>query len=159
MLLMNGKFVAGVFALAVLQWIAACSNTTCPMDRTTTSLLSINGQELVVEIAATPAERTCGLSHREHLPAGHGMLFVYPDVAIREFWMKNTNIPLDLAFLTEEGRIVGIYQMSPSDPDYRYRSRQPAAFALEVGAGWFEAHDVDTGDSITIRIPESVEIR
>ena len=87
------------------------------------------------------------------------MLFVYPDVAIREFWMKNTHIPLDLAFLTKQGRIAEIYQMAPSDPDYRYRSQQPAAMALEVRAGWFEAHDVDIGDSITIQIPESVTIR
>ena len=155
---MYGKSIAGSCALVVLHWIAACSNTTCPPEISTTRLLRVNAQELRVEIAATPAERACGLSYRDHLRAGHGMLFVYPDVAIREFWMKNTHIPLDLAFLSKEGRIVEIYRMAPSDPDHRYRSRQPAALALEVGAGWFEAHDVVIGDSITIQIPESIEI-
>jgi uncharacterized membrane protein (UPF0127 family) len=156
---MHGKFVAWFCGLAILNWVAACSNTSCPLYMPTTATLSISGQQLLVEIAATPSQRTCGLSFREHLPANHGMLFVYPDVGIREFWMKDTRIPLDLAFLAEGGHIVEIYQMSPSEPEYRYRSGQPVAFALEVAGGWFEAHDVHIGDAITIQIPESVEIR
>jgi uncharacterized membrane protein (UPF0127 family) len=125
----------------------------------TTATLSVNDEQLLVEIAATPPQRSCGLSFREHLPANHGMLFVYPDVGIREFWMKDTRIPLDIAFLAQGGQNLEIYQMSPADPEYRYRSVQPVAFALEVAGGWFEARDVHIGDAITIQIPESVEIR
>ena len=155
---MRGNFVGRLCWLAVLSSAAACSNTTCPMDIPGIVSLHVNGQKLMVEIAATPSERACGLSFRQSLPANQGMLFVYPNVGIREFWMKNTRIPLDLAYLAETGRIVEIYQMSPSDPERRYRSGQSVAFALEVNRGWFEAHDVNTGDTITIQIPESVEV-
>jgi hypothetical protein len=156
---MRGKFVAWFSGLAILNAVAACSNATCPLYMPATATLSVNGEQLLVEIAATPPQRSCGLSFRVHLPANHGMLFVYPDVGIREFWMKDTRIPLDIAFLAQGGQIVEIYQMSPADPEYRYRSVQPVAFALEVAGGWFEAHDVHIGDAITIQIPESVEIR
>jgi hypothetical protein len=156
---MRGKFVAWFSGLAILNAVAACSNATCPLYMPATATLSVNGEQLLVEIVATPPQRSCGLSFRKHLPANHGMLFVYPDVGIREFWMKDTRIPLDIAFLAEGGHIVEIYQMSPADPEYRYRSVQPVAFALEVAGGWFEAHDVHIGDAITIQIPESVEIR
>ena len=156
---MRGQFVAGLFGLAILNWVTACSNTTCPRDTATTTLLNVNGQELLVEIAATPAERSCGLSFREQLPANHGMLFVYPDIGLREFWMKDTHIPLDLAYLAENGRIAEIHRMSPSDPNRRYRSGRSVAFALEVTGGWFEAHDVHVGDTITIELPQSLMIR
>ena len=158
-MILREKILCGLCWLAVLGSVTACSNTTCPTDIPRTAALHINGHKLSVEIAATPSERSCGLAFRQNLPGNQGMLFVYPDVGIREFWMKNTRMPLDLAYLAETGRVTEIYQMSPSDPEQRYRSGQSVAFALEVNRGWFEAHDVNIGDTITIQIPESVEIR
>ena len=155
---MRGQSLAWLFGLAILYWATACSNKACPVDMAATTSLSVNGRELLVEIAATPAERSCGLSFRENLPANHGMLFVYPDMRIREFWMKDTRIPLDLAYLAGNGRIAEIHRMSPSDPEQRYRSGQSVAYALEVAGGWFEAHDVHVGDTVTIEIPESLKI-
>ena len=158
-MILREKNLCGLCWLAVLGGVTACSDTTCPTDIPRTAALHISGQKLSVEIAATPSERSCGLAFRQNLPGNQGMLFVYPDVGIREFWMKNTRIPLDLAYLAETGRVAEIYQMSPSDPEQRYRSGHSIAFALEVNRGWFEAHDVNIGDTITIQIPESVEIR
>ena len=156
---MRRRFLAWLCGLVILILVTACSNKTCPLETATITSLSVNGQKLVVEIAATPAERRCGLSFREYLPANHGMLFVYPDIGHREFWMKDTYIPLDLAYLDEHGRIAEIYRMSPTDPERRYRSGPSVGFALEVGGGWFEAHGIDVGDAIIVELPESLKIR
>jgi uncharacterized membrane protein (UPF0127 family) len=88
------------------------------------------------EVARTPAERERGLMHRESLPEGRGMLFVFPDVRIRSFWMKDTLIPLDIAYLDENLRVADIQGMDPGDLDPR-PSAEPAMFALEVPQGWF----------------------
>jgi len=112
-----------------------------------------------VEIAATPSARACGLSLRDTLPADHGMLFVYRNDWIREFWMKDTFVPLDIAYLGAEGRILEIRQMYPRDAERRYRSSGPARYALETHLGWFQSHGVGVGDMIHLGLPEELEVR
>jgi uncharacterized protein len=97
------------------------------------------------EVARTPEQRERGLMYRESLEHGRGMLFVFPDVQIRSFWMKNTFIPLDIAYLDANLRIVDIQAMEPLDED-TYPSARPAMFALEVPLGWFAQAGVAVGD-------------
>ena len=101
------------------------------------------------EIASTPEEKQQGLMHRDSLPEKTGMLFVFEDMGIRSFWMQNTFVPLDIAFLDHEYRIVDIQQMEPQTTEL-HESSSPAMFALEVIQGWFEASGIQVGDSARI---------
>lgn len=98
-----------------------------------------------VELARTPEEREQGLMYREELPGGRGMLFLFQDAQYRSFWMRNTFIPLDIAYLDENLRIVDIQAMDPETED-GHPSAQPAMFALEVPQGWFSAQGIAVGD-------------
>jgi uncharacterized protein len=105
-----------------------------------------DGDTVKAEIAYTAQERATGLMHREELPEGTGMLFVFDDVDFRSFWMQNTYIPLDIAFLDRDGRIVDIQQMEPQTTEM-HDSAAPAMFALEVPQGWFAARGIEVGDT------------
>lgn len=112
-----------------------------------TTTLRVDGVEIAVEVADEPAERRRGLMHRDSLPEDHGMLFVYPGEQILSFWMRDTRIPLDIAFLDRQGYIVGIQQMEPQS-DRMHESRRPAMYALEMRKGWFEDHGITEGDRV-----------
>ena len=107
----------------------------------------VGGIPISVEIADTPALREQGLMHRDSLPANHGMLFVYADEQMRSFWMRNTKIPLDIAFVDRNGSIVNIEQMD-AQTDENTVSTAPATYALEMSLGWFEANGVGIGDRL-----------
>ncbi len=96
------------------------------------------------EIADTPELRERGLMHRTELADGEGMLFVYSTSATRSFWMRNTYIPLDIAFLDERLFIVDIQQMEP-ETENLHESAAPAMFALEVPQGWFASRGIEVG--------------
>jgi len=108
---------------------------------------------LWAELATTPAERRKGLSGRQELKRDRGMLFVWPDSAHRRFWMKDTSIPLSVAFLTGEGRILNIERMEPAQTERTYPSKGPAKYALEVNRGWFARHGIRPGDHARLRLP------
>jgi uncharacterized protein len=103
--------------------------------------------EVRVEIADDASERARGLMHRAALAENRGMLFVFPREERLSFWMKNTLIPLSIAFVDSEGRIVDIQDMKPLDDDPpSYVSAEPAQYALEVNQGFFEERGVEVGD-------------
>lgn len=122
----------------------------CPLELPTTAV-SINGHRLIVELAATPQSRRCGLSNRAALDENQGMLFVYPRSELRTFWMKNTRIPLSIAFLDDSGNIINIEIMSPNQTEKKYRSSKPALYALEVNQGWFKLHGIIAGDRVEMK--------
>jgi len=121
--------------------------------------ISINGHPLAVELATTPKARVCGLSKRVNLPENHGMLFIYPTAGPRRFWMKDTQIPLSIAFLDDTGRILSIQRMTPMQTNERYYSPQPVRYALEVNQGWFADHGIGVGDIVEMKLPVVIEIR
>lgn len=99
-----------------------------------------------VELARTPAERTRGLMERTQLGADAGMLFLFDETSEHAFWMKNTRIPLDMIFLGEDGRVVGVVARAVPG-DLTPRSAGGASrYVLEVNGGWAEAHGVAAGD-------------
>jgi uncharacterized membrane protein (UPF0127 family) len=103
--------------------------------------------EVRVEIADDLPEQTRGLMERTALAEDRGMLFVYSDEEVRSFWMKNTLIPLSIAYMDSDGRIVDLQDMKPLDDDPpHYVSAEPARYALEVNRGFFEEHGVKVGD-------------
>jgi uncharacterized membrane protein (UPF0127 family) len=99
---------------------------------------------VVAEVAATADERAQGLMYREEVPEGTGMLFVFQDNQPRAFWMANTYVPLDIAYMDPSYRIVDIVQMEPLVTD-TYPSSAPAMFALEVRQGWFAEKGIPEG--------------
>ena len=109
--------------------------------------LRVAGIPITVEIADDPATRSRGLMERDSLPQDHGMLFVYSEEQVLSFWMRNTRIPLDIAFIDGNGVIVDIQGMEPHDEESRL-SRQPAMYALEMSRDWFEEHGVRVGDRV-----------
>jgi uncharacterized membrane protein (UPF0127 family) len=98
------------------------------------------------------ALRAQGLMYRTSMPAGSGMVFVYDDEAPRSFWMKDTRIPLSIAFVSSSGRIVSISDMQPLNTT-SVPSGAPARYAIEVNKGWFAEHDVAVGDMV-MRVAE-----
>jgi uncharacterized membrane protein (UPF0127 family) len=105
------------------------------------------GKSIVVEIARTPETRKDGLMNRMQLEENSGMLFIFPTTDRQSFWMENTYIPLSIAFLNENGRILNIENMKPFDKVNKY-SRGAAKFALEMNQGWFKRNGVTSGDVI-----------
>lgn len=103
--------------------------------------------ELELEIAATPEELAMGLSEREELPPGRGMLFVFAEPHKACFWMKNTLIPLDALFINRLGEIVKIATMTPQTLR-RHCSAETVLWVIELRAGWAEEHGLDKGDLI-----------
>jgi uncharacterized membrane protein (UPF0127 family) len=103
-----------------------------------------------VRIAATPEERRHGLMEVEHLPDGVGMLFVYDADTTSGFWMKDTLVPLDIAWASAEGEIVAVATMEPcaGDPCPTYSPGHPYRYALEVPAGFLERAGVTVGDRL-----------
>lgn len=112
--------------------------------------LMVAGDTLFVDILTTEEERALGLMFRTELPENHGALFVFAYPQRLSFWMKNTYIPLDLAFLDESGVIVEIHPLRPLD-ETPVTSSLPVPFALEVNRGYFRKRGVGVGD--TIRLP------
>jgi hypothetical protein len=109
--------------------------------------IRVAGIEIRVEIADDEAERSEGLMFRESLPENEGMLFVYESQRALGFWMRNTLIPLDIAYIDEQGRIVDIQSMEPGDTSTHWSSSD-AMYALEMNVGWFETNAVSIGDLI-----------
>lgn len=113
--------------------------------------LTVKGAMLEVEIADNPYLRQKGLMGRQHLPENYGVLFIFPFKAIQKFWMKNTIIPLSIAFIQNDGRISQILQMEPDRWNGKYpehRSNKKVRLVLEVNQGWFEKQGIEPGDKI-----------
>ena len=104
--------------------------------------------KLSVEIADTNRERTLGLMFRRTLKQNSGMLFQFPYKKIMNFWMKDTYIPLSIAYISQNGIINEIYYMKPLDVSATYPSRKPAKYALEVNRGWFKKNNITPGSRI-----------
>jgi uncharacterized membrane protein (UPF0127 family) len=141
-------FLLSMFVVMALG--AACSSGEAGGGLDTLRLVNSRGETktLRVEVADTPAEREFGLSGRETLAADGGMLFVI-EVRGPGFWMKDTRIPLSVAFISACGEIVALADMEPlslqlHNTDRAYR------FGLEVNQGWFAANGVGVGDEVEL---------
>ncbi len=154
----SGCFWAG--CLAVIIFFGSLPSTTqaCPYDLPA-AVISIKGQDLFVELAFTPDARSCGLSNRYALGETNGMLFLFPESGKRTFWMKNTHIPLSIAFMDDAGNIVNIHQMEPDQTSTTYHSFQSVRYALEVNQGWFTLHGIRTGDRVEMALPAVLNIQ
>jgi len=109
-----------------------------------TTVLTVGDHKLTAEVVVTPEQRAVGLMHRFSLKTDHGMLFVFERSEPLSFWMKNTFIPLSIAFIGADGRIVNIEDMKPQTEDTHW-SKGPALYALEMRKGWFAEKGIGPG--------------
>lgn len=119
----------------------------CRRHALPTQTILVGPHRMLVEVADDGQERARGLMNRNSLGSNEGMLFVYPDSRERSFWMKNTRIPLSIAFADFEGNIVSMADMRPMSSKST-ASGAPAMYALEVNKGWFEGNGVAVGDKL-----------
>lgn len=123
-------------------------------ENTVTIFTGAGSVKINVEYADTPEKQKQGLSRRASIPKNFGMLFIFPDEKIREFWMKDTLIPLEIMFIDTKGRINEITAMKPCAADTEtcpiYTSKAPARFAIEVNAGLTERARIIEGDILEI---------
>lgn len=134
--------------IAALMALAACLLASCAADPTV-KIVGPDGSvraAVRVEVADTPSERATGLMYRKHLDENGGMIFVFPTSAHEAFWMKNTEIPLDMIFADSNRRITGIvrdarpYSLSLDEVPGKSR------YVLEVNGGFAARHHVEPGD-------------
>jgi uncharacterized protein len=120
--------------------------------------LAIDGHRLIAEVAATDTTRTTGLMHRFSLQRDHGMLFVFKEPQPLSFWMKNTYVPLSIAFIGSDGKIVNIEDMAPQT-EATHPSRGLALYALEMKKGWFAERGISAGQAVSglEKAPRAVE--
>jgi uncharacterized protein len=104
-----------------------------------------NNIKLKSEIAETEASRASGLMFRKHLDENSGMFFIFEQENILAFWMKNTYIPLNIAYINRQGIIIDIQYMKPLDTSITYPSKKAAIYALEVNKDWFRKNNIKEG--------------
>jgi len=104
--------------------------------------------ELDAEFAVTSHQRKTGLMHRKTLADGKGMLFVFPSSEIQSFWMKNTSIPLTIAYVNSNRVITEFHDLTPFN-ETPVLSKYPSRYALEVPQGWFDRVGVQIGDRLS----------
>jgi uncharacterized membrane protein (UPF0127 family) len=130
------------FWFALLLLISTHATAEMPRIELTIGFYRINA-----EVAADQANRMQGLMHRRNMPVHEGMLFVFPSAERHCMWMRNTFLPLSVAFLDNEGRILNIEDMQPQTEN-NHCATAPARFALEMNLGWFSSKGFKAGQRI-----------
>ncbi len=109
--------------------------------------LTVGMYRIEAELAATPETREIGLMQRKTMPTNQGMVFVFPQLFKHCMWMRNTLIPLSVAFLDEQGVIINIEDMQPQTESNHCAARE-ARYALEMNLGWFKSRGFKAGVTI-----------
>jgi len=137
------------YFLFLICYFSSCDSKKLPVQEIS---IEKDGQVITVikaEIAKTQEERSTGLMNRKSLQDGEGMLFVFDRDDILSFWMKNTLIPLSIAFIAYDGKIIDIKDMYPHDTN-SVKSSRSARYALEAPQGWFSRVNINAGDTVKI---------
>lgn len=141
---------ASIFLLSFLAGCEAGSNaTTQAVAQLPTADVVLAGRQFKLEIADDFKTRETGLMHRKSMPVDHGMLFAFPDVERRQFWMKNTLLPLDIVYLDEAGVVLNVEQLYPNDLT-GVTSAGAAKYAIELNQGVATRIGLKAGDRITL---------
>ena len=137
--------LAGALASALLA--APCAAQSEAQPPLPSIRLNAGIHVIVAEVAESADERATGLMFRKEMAPNAGMLFAFAAPFAHCFWMRNTMLPLSIAFIADDGTVVNIEDMAPQTTD-SHCAAKPVRFALEMNKGWFEAHHVQRGDAI-----------
>ena len=132
-------------AFAVLACTAALAQD--PQTNLPRVKLRAGMHQIDAQVAATPDQRMTGLMHRKEMPQHEGMLFVFEQASQQCFWMKNTLLPLSVAFVADDGTIVNIVEMQPLS-DASHCSKKPVRYVLEMNKGWFDKRGLKAGSKL-----------
>jgi uncharacterized protein len=149
-------YVRGVFrSLQTAALILLCvSPVACAAGRPKNAIAARFGTHtLWVEIADEEGERQKGLMFRHEMGEDAGMIFVFETPHRTSFWMKNTPLPLSIAYLDEEKKILNIENMAPYDERTQHFSNGDALYAVEAHQGWFEKRGIKAGDVVEFELP------
>jgi uncharacterized protein len=130
-----------VLALALSGSAAAQTEAQPRLDTVT---LQAGMHNIRAEVARTPLQTQTGMMFRREMASHEGMLFVFDGLSKRCFWMKNTLLPLSIAFIADDGRIVNLAEMEPQSQD-SHCSSEPVRYALEMNQGWFAKRGIKPG--------------
>lgn len=140
------RLLAALIALHVFAAVPVQAQDTPQLNLPRTTLNA--GMHLIqAQVASTEPQRNTGLMHRREMPANEGMLFVFERAATQCFWMKNTLLPLSIAFLADDGTVVNLADMQPQTLD-SHCSAQPVRYVLEMNQGWFTQRGVRAGQRL-----------
>ena len=140
------RFNAFVFAAMFAAFLPVASMAQVNKDLPVIDL-SIKNVKLKAEVAADNNSRTVGLMNRFSLKPDTGMIFVFAESQPLGFWMKNTFVPLSIAYIDSKGVIINILDMKPHD-ETAHPSKAPALYALEMKQGWFKERGIVAGDKL-----------
>ena len=155
------QMIAILLAFTAFLGFIACDGTAgspTPIPEPTpvlpTRTITITGgstETLIVELATTPQERQFGLMERQSMAENRGMLFLFPEIQGegRGFWMKNTYIPLTIAYLDSAGKVLALMDGTPLD-ETLLRPGVPYTAVLEVNQGWFQRHSLGVGSVVAL---------
>ncbi len=137
-------------ALAVAMACAPGKDAAPPRPTAAVTIETASGARLrvAVEVARTGEELERGLMYRRQLAPDAGMLFVFGESDVQSFWMKNTLIPLDMLFISEDARVAGIVERAEPLTTTGRSVPAPSRYVLEVNGGWCAAHGVKKGDAV-----------
>ena len=140
--------VSGLLILAAMMFSLAPLASNAQVNKGLPVVdLAIKSAKLKAEVVADNMTRSIGLMNRFSLAPDHGMLFVFAQSEPLAFWMKNTFVPLSIAYVDSKGVIVSILDMKPQD-ESTYPSGAPAMFAIEMKQGWFKERGIAVGDKV-----------
>jgi len=139
---MNKSLRRLVLALSLAASTVLAQNA--PQPKLDTITLSAGMHNIRAEVARTPLQTQTGMMFRREMAQHEGMLFVFDGVERRCFWMKNTVLPLSIAFIADDGRIVSLADMQPQSEE-SHCSAEPVRFALEMNQGWFAKRGIKPG--------------
>lgn len=142
------RWVAAGLWLAVALAPAALRAQDMPQPRLPTVVLQAGLHQITAEVARTPHQQQIGMMMRTQMAQHEGMLFVFDDVAPRCFWMKNTLLPLSIAFIADDGTIVNLADMQPQTTQ-SHCSNRPVRYVLEMNQGWFAKRGLGPGARLT----------
>lgn len=147
----SAKFLVFLAIFVILGSFSSCQTKKFNLEKKTLSILKSDGSkvELVAELAVKPEERNYGFMNRKKIPDGTGMLFVFEKDQVLSFWMKNTPHPLSIAYISSDGKIIDIFDMTPYSLASITSSRS-VRYALEVPQGWYKKQNVNIGDKILL---------
>lgn len=141
------RFIFFVSAAVVGLWAGSAAAQTGPQPRLQTVPLTAGMHVIQAELAVTPEQQQVGMMFRRSMGTNEAMLFVDTSPGIRCFWMRNTLLPLSIAFIADDGSIVNIAEMQPRS-DESHCSAKPVRFALEMNKSWFAKRGLQAGSRI-----------
>jgi len=142
-----------LYPLTLLILLCACVPADTPPEKVSSDTyfpMSLDGTQLELQLALTESERNRGLMYRDRLPEDHGMLFLYKTPGTRSFWMRNTKIPLDLAYFDSQGVLLEIRPLYPYNENPVVSYSKEVLIAIEMNQGWFSQKNITPGTRLDL---------